>query len=835
MRRSVVLLLAGVLCVCAVVRIVGSGFGVAGTVPQAAVAGQPAAAQAGARVPFTAEDMLNVASIAVADLSDDGARVAVTLRRSGDNAEVDNYRYGDPTYVSPSRSRVLVIDTQTGVTQTPFTDLVDFTRAAWSHDGTKLAILLSGRPRADTVRLVDARSPRAGGRPSAERPAGRTPDAARAATPRAANAAAQPSPAPGPVLFVWDAVRATLTEVPRRPSVIFSTNTALDWTADDKRVIVTLRTPEWEREAKERFRQLTAGPVIVHSSKEPFLEWDALQRSARKRVLAQIDPASGDATRLLGEKKISSYAVSRDGSFVTLLEDMTEKTDYDEIGGSMNRLVLAQATAPAPAAEWTTKTIIEAKDLKGLTLRWSDDGRTFAYAKKGEVFVQRLDEAKARSLTPEVAAAAKTATEKGSSDAAEPKDAEKKDDKKETFAVGPFSRDASQLLITSKKGWYIVNVATAARDQVLKLNEEDEEKNPKIDALDWAPDGKSLYVTHAERDRWERGLARLTIATKALTPLVKDTKLYAGFRMARDGRNFVFSASDGDRPNDVYVADSEFRSIRRMAESNAWMTDRLLPRSELVSYRDADGKVLYGVLRYPVNYVKGQKYPTVFEIYETFFDNGFNARAAFLANHGYAVFHPSVNLVIGRPGEAWVKGVTSAANTLIEMGIADPDRLGVHGTSYGGYATVLLLTQTDRFKAAVNVSGKVDMVSFYTDSPRLGVRNVHAAEKSQDRLGATMWEHPERYIDHSAILHADRITTPLLCITGDQDPNVPASQSREIYYALRRLGKEVEWVRYVNGAHRPPNSAAESIDFEQRILAWYDKHLKGDVKKKTTQ
>ena len=157
----------------------------------------------------------------------------------------------------------------------------------------------------------------------------------------------------------------------------------------------------------------------------------------------------------------------------------------------------------------------------------------------------------------------------------------------------------------------------------------------------------------------------------------------------------------------------------------------------------------------------------------------------------------------------------------------------MQGTSYGGYATSLI-TQTDRFKAAVNVSGKVDMVSFYTDSPRLGVRNTPAPEKSQDRIGGTLWEFPERYLDHSAILHADRIKTPLLTISGDQDPNVPASQSREIYYALRRLGKDVEWVRYVNGAHRPPNSVAESVDFENRILAWYEKYLKADASKKKT-
>ena len=143
---------------------------------------------------------------------------------------------------------------------------------------------------------------------------------------------------------------------------------------------------------------------------------------------------------------------------------------------------------------------------------------------------------------------------------------------------------------------------------------------------------------------------------------------------------------------------------------------------------------------------------------------------------------------------------------MIDLGIADPERLGVHGTSYGGYATALLITQTDRFKAAINVSGKVDMVSFYTDSPRLGVRNTHAPEKSQDRIGGTLWEFPERYLEHSAILRADRIKTPLLNITGDQDPNVPASQSREMYYAMRRLGKDVEWVRYVNGGHRPPNT-----------------------------
>jgi dipeptidyl aminopeptidase/acylaminoacyl peptidase len=154
----------------------------------------------------------------------------------------------------------------------------------------------------------------------------------------------------------------------------------------------------------------------------------------------------------------------------------------------------------------------------------------------------------------------------------------------------------------------------------------------------------------------------------------------------------------------------------------------------------------------------------------------------------------------------------------------------VHGTSYGGYATNLLITQTNRFKAAINISGKVNMISFYTDSPRLGVRNIHAPEKSQDRIGGTLWEEPQKYIAHSAIMAADRIRTPLLLMTGQQDHNVTERTTMEMYYALRRLGREVEWVSYVNGGHGMPTSTVtEVIDYHTRILGWYDRHLKADT------
>ncbi|HEY9230475.1 MAG TPA: prolyl oligopeptidase family serine peptidase, partial [Gemmatimonadaceae bacterium] len=209
------------------------------------------------------------------------------------------------------------------------------------------------------------------------------------------------------------------------------------------------------------------------------------------------------------------------------------------------------------------------------------------------------------------------------------------------------------------------------------------------------------------------------------------------------------------------------------------------------------------------------------------FDDNWDVAANILAANGYLVVKPAVDFETGFPGEAWLKGVTAAANRLIEMGVADSARLGVHGTSYGGYATNLLVTQTDRFKAAINISGKVDIISFYTDSPRLGVRNITAAERQQDRIGATLWQQPQKYVAHSAIMYADRIKTPMMLITGEQDSNVPADNTREMYYALRRLGKEVVWVNYMNGGHGGGNATAEDfVDMYKRMVEFYDSKLK---------
>ena len=156
-------------------------------------------------------------------------------------------------------------------------------------------------------------------------------------------------------------------------------------------------------------------------------------------------------------------------------EDATEKTDYETIGGTESRLLAWTRGEIEP------KTILTPKDLKGLTLRWTEDLKTFAYAKQGEVFVRSLAGGEARSLTPRP----KSATPDAKPAAATPiltPDEKKETEGPESFSVNSFNRDGSKLLVTSRKGWYVINVADATRKQILTLDT-DEEKNPRIAML----------------------------------------------------------------------------------------------------------------------------------------------------------------------------------------------------------------------------------------------------------------------------------------------------------------------------------------------------------------
>jgi dipeptidyl aminopeptidase/acylaminoacyl peptidase len=727
---------------------------------------------------FTVDDLLDVANINAADLSADGRWLAATSGTLRDRIGIDNHRFGDPTYIAPSASDVWVIDTQSTKARKLFQTKKQVRAIRWSPDGRKLGLLVL---KGETFAPV-----------------------------------------------IWDRSTDKFTDVAIPSGKYAADNAEIEWSSDGNRVLFAVRSDAWRKAAAERFKYETAGPIVVHSSKEPFLAWDDVRRMSSLRSLIAYDVKTSQTSELVSETKLGSYDLAEDSSYVTYAEDITKKTDYDVIGGTENQIQLK------PIAGGERRTIV--KSTKGITIVWSQDKRHFAYAKEGNIFVSSVDDKEPRQLTGK-----KTDADKDKKDATtaskddSTKDVDKDKKEKERFNVVRLSPKGDKLVASNKEGLWLMDAASGSKELVIKTSEDDKEA-PRYQVIDFNPSADSIYLSYASRVKWERGVSRYDTKAKRLDDVVKDSHLYSNFKLSKDGGTFIFHSSDGNRPGDLYAADVEFKNVRKLTDSNPQLKGKVLSKTELVQYLDADGNKEFGVLYYPTSYEPGKKYPTVFNIYEQFFDDSYNGTINILTSNGYAVMQPSVNLEIGFPGEAWVKGVTAAANKLIEMGVADPERLGVQGTSYGGYATNLLITQTNRFKAAINISGKVNMVSFYTDSPRLGVRNIHAPEKSQDRLGATLWQQPQKYIQHSAVMFADRIKTPLLLMCGEQDHNVPPRQLMEMYYALRRLNKEVEWVSYTNGGHGMPTTTVEEVkDYHKRILDWYDGHLKGDLKKKAEE
>ena len=386
------------------------------------------------------------------------------------------------------------------------------------------------------------------------------------------------------------------------------------------------------------------------------------------------------------------------------------------------------------------------------------------------------------------------------------------------------------MLVSTRQGWHLL-AADGGEPELVMAVEEDEDARPERDFEHWSPNGDEIWMSYSEPDRWWRGLQRLDVGSGAVEDVVVSEGLYRGWTFAEDGETALYRYSDGDRPDALHALDGGSGATRELMDPNPQLADVALARTELIEYLDVDGNTLYGIHYYPPGYRPGEAYPLVVEVYEDVFDNGYNENMNLVTAQGWFGFRPSVELEIGYPGEAWLKAVPNAVNALIDRGLVDPDQVGIYGQSYGGYAVNLLVTQTDRFAAAANVSGKVNIISFLGDSPRITTRNYDAAEVGQDRIGATLWEQPHKYVNTSAVMFADRIETPLLLLSGEGDWNVPATNQREMYYALRRLGKEVVWVNYMKGGHGAgrASSAEDFHDHWNRMFDWFREHFEAEV------
>ncbi|MGD8537684.1 MAG: prolyl oligopeptidase family serine peptidase [Candidatus Aminicenantes bacterium] len=318
--------------------------------------------------------------------------------------------------------------------------------------------------------------------------------------------------------------------------------------------------------------------------------------------------------------------------------------------------------------------------------------------------------------------------------------------------------------------------------------------------------------------------------------LLEDSNKFSFKAKAKKADKILYTRESYTEYPDLWVSDAEFKSPKRITVANPQIEDFAWGTAELVEWGSIDGIPLQGVLIKPGNYETGKRYPVVVYFYRFFSQRlhefnqvVVNHRPCFplYASNGYAVFLPDVRFDIGRPGYSATKCLVPGIQKLVDMGVADPDAIGLHGHSWSGYQTAFVITQTDIFACAVAGAPVSNMTSAYSGIRwGSGLARQMQYEQQQSRIGGSLWEYPERYIENSPVFFADRINTPLLIQFGDEDGAVPWYQGIELYLAMRRLAKDCVFLQYRKEPHhlqKYPNK----LDYTIKMMEYFDHYLKG--------
>ncbi len=273
-----------------------------------------------------------------------------------------------------------------------------------------------------------------------------------------------------------------------------------------------------------------------------------------------------------------------------------------------------------------------------------------------------------------------------------------------------------------------------------------------------------------------------------------------------------------------------WRQHSQHSEPNNHLGEFEIARSETLTWKGADDWDIEGILTYPLGYEQGKSYPLILQVHggpHGRYSKSFNSGSQIWAASEYAVLRSNPRGSSGRTYEFsnanvmdWggkdfidiMKGV----DHVIEMGVADPELMVVMGGSYGGFMTFWTVTQTNRFKAAIGHAGISDWYSFFgqTDIPNLlnyGFGGLPTYQK-------------EVYEKYSPIEYAANVTTPLLITHGESDRRVPISQAEQYFVTLRKLGRDVKFLRYPREGHGIREEAHRK-HLEQEQVKWFKKYL----------
>ncbi|MFZ6023464.1 MAG: S9 family peptidase [Bacteroidota bacterium] len=340
-----------------------------------------------------------------------------------------------------------------------------------------------------------------------------------------------------------------------------------------------------------------------------------------------------------------------------------------------------------------------------------------------------------------------------------------------------------------------------------------------------------------ERDK-STGLATMNLFNKEFKQVFKEKmSMSPVIQKAKDAHVLLYTKETYQQSPNLYVQLAD-GVVKQLSNTNPQQSGYNWGTAELFKWKAYTGKEVEGIVYKPEDFDPKKKYPMIVYFYERSSQGlyGYNAPSptpsrlniSFFVSRGYVVFVPDIWYKKGYPGQGAYDYILSGTRAVVKQGYADSTKLGLQGQSWGGYQVAHLITRTNLYAAAWAGAPVVNMTSAYGGIRwGTGLNRQFQYEKTQSRIGATLWEKPNLYIENSPLFHLPKVTTPLVIMANDADDAVPWYQGIEYYTAMRRLGKKVWMLNYNNEAHNLVERRNRK-DIQIREQQFFDYLLKGD-------